>query len=78
MAEGGVVMPRPRTQETLCEVCDQLVGVWITPWNTGPASTIDGRPIPKTSRHYDPQGRWCRGGQLQVHPSKIIPVGGAL
>lgn len=57
-------------RETMCPVCDRMVGVFVTPFN--------GRANPKVSRHHRPgtgdQRIWCRGGGLAISASAIIPA----
>lgn len=62
-------MPRNRTRETMCLTCEQLVGVWQTPWN---ASHAMGPAVPKTARHKNPAGRLCPGGLMSINPNTIM------
>lgn len=66
-------MPRPRTRETMCATCRQMVGVWQTPWNAshdGPG----GAAVPKTARHRNQEKRTCSGSLMSVHPNTIMDV----
>jgi len=49
---------------TMCRTCDTEVGVWATPFNRTLAMQVI-----KTSKHHGPDGRWCPGGLLSVHPN---------
>lgn len=67
-------MPRgSRKYETMCTVCDELVGVIYTPFNRQNGGGF--APIPKTSRHLNLRTKhWCRGSQLAIPMAMMIPA----
>lgn len=65
---------RRRKYETMCSVCDQIVGVIFTPFNRQLLSSY--APVPKTSRH-KAGVVWCPGSQLSIPEAMLIPARGA-
>ena len=63
---------RPRF-ETMCQSCEQVTGVWTTPFNNYGAS----HQAMKVSRHYRPGGGWCPGSLLAIPEAAAIPTGAA-